>query len=337
MLRRMGLNENCNNSILKRVCKFLHGTLEHSLCYYPDPECVELKKLLAKKFDISSENLFISNGSDEALLLILCVLKDVNTVICPKHTFNAYKYCAKLFDKKLIQSRLNKYTISISDIKKKLTQNSLVIIPNPHNPCGTYLNSTEINMLIKICKQKNAYLLIDEAYGEYAEREAKDYKSALNLEPYSKLIILKTFSKFYGLAGLRCGYIIANSYIIKKFNKSKKILVYNVNVCSQLAIQFVLKSITEKDKEKNFQAMYILKQNLYNFCDQHNLKYVKSVTNFVLVDVNSADDVYLKLMKKDIQTKSCSVFGYPQFLRITLSNEEDLKKIEKELRSLLKL
>ncbi len=334
MLYHMGLNENQKNCLLNKLCSFLRRNLKQSICYYPDSFGLELKKLLAKKYVLSPENIFISNGSDEALFLIVSTFKQITHIICPEHTFMSYQYCAKFFQKKVTQIPLNHYTISVEETIKKITKNSLIIIPNPHNPCGTYLNDEQINILIKTCQKKKAYLLVDEAYGEFAEKEQYDYKSAIK-KPYSKLIVLRTFSKFYGLAGLRCGYVVASKKIIKEINVVKNILVYNVNNFALLSAQFLLENETEAKNRKNFQYIYVLKKKLYNFCDRYHLEYIKSSTNFVLINVKNADDIYYKLLNKKIQTKSCSVFGYPQFLRVTLSSKKDLKIFQREIHKLV--
>ncbi len=332
----MGLNENSNNILSKKLLCFLKKNLNQAVCYYPDPNASSLKELLAKKFNLAPQNFFISNGSDEILFILGSIMTDVKYVICPQNTFNSYKYLANLYKKTLIETPLLNYVVDIEKLIKKIRPNSMLIIPNPHNPCGTYIGKEKLEELIKSCKNKKAYLVVDEAYGEFAEAEKDDYLSALSLSNYSRMIVMRTFSKFYGLAGLRCGYAIAVPDFIQQMNFSKKILVYSVNTVALMAAQFVLKHETVSKNKKMFEYIFKLKQRLYKFCENHQLHYVPSCTNFILVNVGNADSVYHQLLKRGITTKSCSVFGFPEFLRVTLSSMKDLIKFEKELLSILK-
>ncbi len=240
----MGLNENPNNLLSKKLNCFLKKNLSQAVCYYPDPNASSLKELLAKKFNLAPQNFFISNGSDEILFILGSIMTDVKYVICPQNTFNSYKYLANLYKKTLIETPLLNYVVDIEKLIKKIRPNSMLIIPNPHNPCGTYIGKEKLEELIKSCKNKKAYLVVDEAYGEFAEAEKDDYLSALSLSNYSRMIVIRTFSKFYGKG-------IFHSFKYNIFDNVKSIIYQTApNVDAFKEYDNILMEASKVDKNK---------------------------------------------------------------------------------------
>lgn len=195
--------------------------------YYPDPEYKDLRKALALYTRSKMENIMIGSGSDELLDLLLRLILNENDEIinCPP-TFGMYSILTKL-NKGIVVSvpRKNDFSLDIKEILKKITSKTKAIfICSPNNPTGNIVNENEIITLLKTGK----LIIVDEAYYEFCG------KSAISLSSkYKNLIILRTFSKWAGIAGLRLGYGIMNEFLVKQILKIKP--PYNVNLAAEIA------------------------------------------------------------------------------------------------------
>lgn len=332
---RMGLNENYQNFYLNKLNGKIKRNIKNFLCYYPDANCLSLKQKLAKKYNISEENIFISNGSDEVLLVIATIFKEYKNYITTKNVFCSYKNLSKLFNKNLIEIDLKDNVLNYDDFESKIVENSLVFIANPSNPLGTFIEKSTMLKILELCKEKNCLLVVDEAYNEFAEFEyPNQYCSMLN-EICDNLIVTRTFSKFYGVAGVRCGCAYSSKKNIEKINEIKNVLVYSVNSFALNSCNYLLEFENEKQNLKIYNSIKNLKYDLYNFCESNNIDYIKSATNFVAVKVCNADEVYEKLKNENVNIKSCSVFGLDNYIRVTLTNKKDLEKLKRKLKEII--
>jgi len=210
---------------------------------YPDSNAKILRKEISKKFSCDFNKIICGAGSDEIIQMICQLyLKTGDEVIVPQYSFLMYRIYAKIAGAKVIFSKEKNFRVSISEIIKNITKKTkLVFIANPNNPTGTYLTEQEFIELRKKLK-KNILLVLDDAYFEYMKN--KDYKSSLDLfKKKDNVIIIRTFSKIYGLASLRVGWGHAPKKIVSAMNKIKS--PFNVNQLGQIAA-------TEALKDKNF-------------------------------------------------------------------------------------
>ena len=192
-----------------------------------------------KNLDCEFEQIICGAGSDE-IIQIICqlFLKPKDEVIVPQYSFLMYRIYSKIAGANVLFAKENNFKISVSEIVKKISKKTKIIfLANPNNPTGTYLKKNELLELRKKLKS-NILLVVDDAYDEYMQK--KDYASGLKLFKKSKnVIILRTFSKIYGLASLRIGWGYGPKKIIDAMNIIKP--PFNVNMAAQLAAVAVLK------------------------------------------------------------------------------------------------
>ena len=203
-------------------------------CYnanrYPVDVHNELVKRLAQYHSCSLENIILGNGVDE-MILIACLTLSENKkkIIVSEHTFNGYVEAAKICRLEICESKVVNNRICIDDMISKIDlYTTCIFLCNPLNPYGTVLQKNECIKIIEWAKQQGTYVIIDEAYADFVSDSS--YCSALELlDCYKNVIIYKSFSKSYGLAGLRCGYAVANKEVITIMKKVHGPLPYRVN------------------------------------------------------------------------------------------------------------
>lgn len=268
---------------------------------YPDPKQMELKELLSKIKGISVENILLGNGSDEVLDLIFrafCEPKKDNIILLPP-TYGMYEVLANVNDIAVKKIILNeefqpKVEAILSTIDSKT---KLLFLCSPNNPTG---NSFKTDQIEKLLKTFEGIVIIDEAYIDFSENE-----SWLNrLEQYPNLIITQTFSKAYGLAGIRLGICYASKTIITILNKIKP--PYNVNELTQQKAKLCLDNLVKTDIQITtiIEERNRLKQLL------NKIAFVKKVypsdANFLLVEVDDADQRYRQLIDKGVIVRNRS-------------------------------
>jgi len=214
-----------------------------NLSKYPDSQSSNLRTNISKKFNCKFEKIICGAGSDE-IIQIICqlFLKSKDEVIVPQFSFLMYRIYSKNVGAKVLYAKENNYKISISEIIKKVSKKTkIVFLANPNNPTGTYLDKKDlINLRRKL--NKKVLLVIDDAYQEYMI--AKEYSSGLDLfKKTENVFILRTFSKIYGLAGLRIGWGYGHKKLVDALYNIKP--PFNVNKLAQFCA-------IESLKDKNF-------------------------------------------------------------------------------------
>lgn len=214
------------------------GVLKNSqlFSYYPDPEYIELRKAIAKYVKNDLDNIMVGSGSDELLdLLFRLILEEGDKVInCPP-TFGMYPFYATL-NKGIVVSvpRNSDFSLNIESIKNSIDEKvKVIVICTPNNPTGTVSNENEIIALLKTGR----LVIVDEAYFEFSGKTVVSL-----LDTYKNLIVLRTFSKWAGLAGLRLGYGVMSPYFVKQLFKIKP--PYNVNLAACYAGVAALKDLS---------------------------------------------------------------------------------------------
>ncbi|MDD5292619.1 MAG: histidinol-phosphate transaminase, partial [Candidatus Omnitrophica bacterium] len=229
---KLASNENPLGASL-RVKKAIKNSLKE-IFRYPDGGCYYLKKALAEKLNVASENLLFGNGSDEIIdIIIKTFLNPGEEVLTSETTFVEYEILAKAngFQEKCMP--LKDFRYDLEAIKNNMTEKTKVIfIANPNNPTGTYITKEEFSRFIKEIPQ-DKLVVIDEAYREFID--VNDFPDTANYINNANLIVLRTFSKAYGLAGCRVGYAIANAEFISAMEKIRQ--PFNVNLLAQIAAQ----------------------------------------------------------------------------------------------------
>lgn len=287
---------------------------------YPDPMQIALKKKISELKGISVERIFLGNGSDEAidiLFRVFCEPRKDNAIVCPP-TYGMYEVSANINNVGVIKVPLIAETFQLDTeaVINTITQNTkLIFICCPNNPTG---NGVKWLAIKKILENFKGIVVIDEAYIDFAS-----YRSLIpELSNYPNLVIIQTFSKAWGLAGLRVGMAFASTQIIEVFNKIKP--PYNINSVSQKLVLDVLNnsdpvnsSIKEIVSERNKLNEALIKLPFV-------LKVYLSEANFLLVKTTNANSIYDHLLKnKVIVRKRNTIILCEDCLRITIGTKEE--------------
>jgi len=303
---------------------------------YPDSKSKNLRISISKKFNCNSEKIICGAGSDE-IIQIICqlFLKPSDEVIVPQFSFLMYRIYSKNVGAKVLYATEKNYKISVLEIIKKVSKKTkIVFLANPNNPTGTYLEKNELLMLRKKLR-KNILLVVDDAYVEYMKN--KDYNSGLKLFKNSNnVIVLRTFSKIYGLAALRIGWGYGPKKIIDAMNRIKP--PFNSNTIAQLAAAAALndKSFIKKSVKHNFFWANKLRKIFNNF----NITSNKVSANFLLLNFKnckySANYIQKKLEHKGIIVRDMQSYKIKNALRLTIGSSTDNNKLIKILNKTFK-
>lgn len=324
---KMASNEN-TLSPSSRVISAIKRNLEN-LNRYPDGGCFYLKRALAGRLGLKPKNIIIGNGSDELIILALRALTSKgDEVIIAKPTFLIYEIASMIEGLKIRTVPLKDFRYDLKGMAKKLNKNTkIVFIANPDNPTGSFLGRGEIDWFLRKVT-KGTIVFFDEAYYEFA-RKSRDYPNTLKYLKKKNIIITRTFSKIYSLAGLRVGYGLAREGLIEAMNKVRE--PFNVNSLAQVAAEEALKD--DKFVSKTLKLTNEGKNYLY-----HNLKslgydYVKSATNFILTNVGrNSNSIYERLLRKGIIVREMSSWGLNGFIRVTIGTMEENRRFIKALK-----
>lgn len=320
----MDANENSLGSVIKD---------EHNLQLnrYPDPAQKKLREKLADYLNVNTTNLFFGVGSDEIidlLIRIFCEPKK-DSVIIPEPTYGMYKVACDVNDVKTISIPLNRnFQIDVIKTLSVVKQNTkMIFLCSPNNPTGNLLSKKSV---VKILKQFNGIVIIDEAYIDF-----KEDKSFISLiDKYPNLVITRTFSKAWGLAGIRCGYSIASEFITNLLFKVKA--PYNLNKLTANAILLALSNVEKKNK-------FVEKLNSEREKLISELKQIKEIekilptdANFITFKIKNADEVFAKLANEGVIIRNRSnQLNLENCLRVSVGTPSENKKFITMLKEIL--
>ena len=302
---------------------------------YPDTNGTALRKVIANKFRIDKNRVILGSGSDQILELVCkAFIKKNDEVIVPKYSFIIYRIYSKINGAKIIYAKEKNFTISVKDILAKVTRKTKVVfLANPNNPTGTYISKKQLTHLRKKLRS-NILLVVDDAYFEYVKQ--KDYFSGLKLfSRHKNVLVTRTFSKVYGLAGLRVGWGYASKEIINTLNQIKP--PFNVSRPALFAASAAIKDISWLKKEVN----HIRKWNKILFKKFKEMKIAtnESKTNFLLLNFDrvniSSKKVFQKLANAGILVRAMNIYGIKNSLRITIGKSKENKKLISIFRKIL--
>ena len=291
---------------------------------YPDPYQKKIKQKLSAINQISADNIFLGNGSDEVIDLafrIFCEpVKDKVLTFSP--TYGMYDVSANINNVELINLDLNEdFQIDLETLKPYLNDENLkiIFICSPNNPTGNSIKNIEY-----ILENFNGIVFIDEAYIDFSPEES----FRIQIKNYPNLIVSQTFSKAWGMASVRVGIAYTSEEIIKFYNKTKP--PYNISQLNQNAVLETLKEENINQVSENIKLILNEKKNLIQNLQQ--LKLVKKIfptdANFILIEVENADLIYQKLVDENVIIRNRNSV-IKNCLRITIgSPQENLKLIE---------
>lgn len=290
---------------------------------YPDGSSYYLKTALSKKFGMPSDCIILGNGSDELITFAIRAFADAgDEVIIAKPTFLIYEIAAQAHGVKIITVPLNNFKYDLKEMARRLTRKTkLVFIANPDNPTGTYVTKNEVREFMD-CVGDGTIVFFDEAYYEFAS-ENKDYPETFAYLKKKNVIISRTFSKVYALAGLRIGYAFSNEDIIAAMEKVRE--PFNVNSIAQTGALAALKDAAFINKTKKLVKEG--KKYIYRNLNELGVKYIPSAANFVLIYIGrGAKEVYESLLRAGVIVREMSGWNLGGFIRVTIGTNAENKR-----------
>jgi histidinol-phosphate aminotransferase len=291
----------------------------HNLHIYPDQRSTLLREALAKKLGVGDDSIVCGNGSDELMQILgSTYLNPGDEVIISRNTFSLYELIARIFDGKMVFVELKDYALDLAAIAKAVTKKTkLIFLTAPNNPTGTIFAAAQFDVFMAQVPE-NVLVVVDEAYAEFVE--SKEFPDTIKQVKAGKnVVVLRTFSKYYGLAGLRIGYGVARPEILKPMFRTK--MPFNVN---RLAQAGALAALDDKEfLAKTYQNNVEGKKYLYAEFEKLGLEHKKTEANFIFVNLKrSADEFFMALMKKQVIVRPLTSFGFPEAIRVSIGTPE---------------
>ncbi len=299
------------------------------LNFYPDGNSTDLKRTIADRLGIKLNQVLPSCGSDEMVDQISkTFINEGDEVIVANVTFPRYLSTAIMMGGTPVIVPLKDFTYDLEAMKQAITSKTkLIWLCNPNNPTGTmFTEGALLDFLDSV--PKDIVVVYDEAYKEYVTREDYLHDSIKLLDKYSNVIIMRTFSKAYGLAALRVGYTMASEEIINEINKIRG--PFNVTTLSQVAAIAALEDIDflKESYEVNKEG----KLYIYKAFEEMGIAYAPSETNHIFFDAKrDAQEVFVELQKKGMIVRP--IFG--TFVRVSIGTMEQNKKFIDLLKTVL--
>jgi histidinol-phosphate aminotransferase len=298
---------------------------------YPDGSSYYLKEKLSKVFNLPMERILVGNGSNELIeLAIRTFITPGEEVIQASPTFLVYEKVVNGAGGELVSVALKDFRIDLDAIKKAITtKTKLIFINNPNNPTGTGLTKKELEDFIASVP-KDIVIVIDEAYIEFSSDKVANGIDFL--DKYDRIIILRTFSKLYGLAGLRIGYGFSSAEIVDYINRVRQ--PFNSNLLAQAAAVAALDDTDFVNK-----TLTLVKEGLkylYKNLVEMGLFYIPTETNFFLIKVPSgAKNIYQLMLKEGVIIRSMDSYGLKEYIRINVGLPEENERFIRTLKKII--
>ncbi len=313
-----------------RVRDYLCNNLEE-INYYPDAYNHGLRSRLADFYQISFEELHFGNGSNEIVQqLSLAFLEPGDQALMPVPTFPRYAPLAQMMNAEALEVPLLDFHLDLEAMADKISPTTkLIYICSPNNPTGGAINKNDFKQFLAQVPP-GCLVILDEAYFEYLDGSNNHLDGLDFVKSNSNVVVLRTFSKMYGLAGLRVGYAVADPEIIACLDRVRE--PFNVNRLAQTAAMVALEDQQHIEKVKNVNRTG--KEYLYRELQRLGLTYVPTDANFILFDAGHPEEkVFQGLLQRGIIIRGG--FGYPTHLRVTIGTEYQNKRFIQALEDFL--
>jgi len=300
---------------------------------YPDSNGFYLKDKIARSYKISPANVILGNGSDEIIdIVIKTFVEEGENIITADVTFLEYEIISRVNNREIIKVPLKYFRYDLNAIRKKISRNTkLIFIANPNNPTGTYVTRLEVRDFMDGLPE-HVIVVLDEAYETFIDVD--DFPESLSHISNKNIIIMKTFSKVYGLAGLRVGYAFGRQDLIAAMEKARQ--PFNVNLLAQTAAVAALddKNFLKRTREVILKG----KDYYYRELKKLGLVFIPSIANFVLIDTGrDGSSVFRDLLKQGVIVRDMKQYGLQNYIRVTIGtmkeNEKFIKAIKKVIRN----
>jgi len=291
-----------------------------TIALYPDGNGFELKNALSMRYGVAPENMVLGNGSNDMLELAARAFLTVgDKALYSNHAFAVYPLATQAVGGVGISVPAINYGHDLKAMLKTALdhQVKLVFVANPNNPTGTFLNAADLLEFMRALPA-NILVVLDEAYNEYLPQECR-YDSVSWLKEFPNLIISRTFSKAYGLAGLRVGYAFANAQVADMMNRVRQ--PFNVNSVAQAAAVAALQDeeFVRQSNQLNQRGMQQITQGL----NELGLEFIPSFGNFISFNVGNGLQKYQRLLELGVIVRPIASYAMPEYLRVSIGLESE--------------
>ena len=326
---KLASNEN-PLGVSPKAARAIRAVLD-GLARYPDGNGFELKRALSRRFGVAPENIVLGNGSNDVLeLAARSFLTPGLSAIYSQHAFAVYPLAVQAMGAQGIAVPAHEYGHDLAAMGRAVRPDTrIVFVANPNNPTGTYIPGAALETFIADLPQ-HVLIVLDEAYNEYLEPQFR-YDSIAWLKKYPNLVITRTFSKVYGLAGLRVGYALAAPGVADLMNRVRQ--PFNVNSLSLAAAAAALddEAFMRESYELNRRGM----QQIVAGLQQQGLVHIPSYGNFVTFRAPDAAGVFRKLLQAGVIVRPIANYGMPDHLRVSIGLESENARFLDALRRAL--
>ncbi len=322
LAREMGLEESgivklASNENPLGVSPLARAAIEaqvQSLARYPDGNGFELKQALAARYRVGDDQIVLGNGSNDVLELVArCFLGNSTSAVMSQHAFVVYHLATQVAGAARLETPAKDYGHDLPAMASAVRDDTRVIwIANPNNPTGTFVPAPAVEVFLRRVPSR-VVVVLDEAYNEYLPGEMQ-VDSVRWLAQFPNLVITRTFSKAYGLAGLRVGFALAHPEVADLMNRVRQ--PFNVSTVAQAAAQAALddREFVHRSIELNRAGM----RQILDGLEQLRLEHIPSFGNFVSFRVSAAARVYQRLLKQGVIVRPIGMYGLPDHLRVSI-------------------
>jgi histidinol-phosphate aminotransferase len=297
---------------------------------YPDGSGFCLCKAVATKIDLAPENVILGNGSNEVLeFLGHAFLNPGDDVVTSQYAFVVYKLIATSFGARTIEVPSPDYQQDLDGMLAAITAKTrLVFVPNPNNPTGTLLSQRAIDHFMSRIS-KNVIVVFDEAYFEFLDHPPDTLQF---VREGRNIVVLRTFSKIHGLAGLRIGYAVGPADLIEVLHKTRQ--PFNVNSIAQIGALEAL-----DDGEHQRETKRVIDEGrayLHEQFGKMKISFVPGTANFVMVNVGDGHAIFEKLLRQGIIVRPLKGYSLPEWIRVSVGTMEENKKLIAALKEVMR-
>jgi histidinol-phosphate aminotransferase len=301
---------------------------------YPNGDCYYLRQKLAERLGKHPDQLLVGNGANEVISFVIkAFCQQGDNIVTADKTFAVYEWVAEFsgFEARLVP--LKDYAFDAERMLGRIDEKTKILfVCNPNNPTGAYWNTVELRNFLDAIDSRQI-VVVDEAYCEFVE--ARDFPNGMDLiEEYPNLVVFRTFSKMYGLAGLRIGYLAGNLDVVNVIRRT--CVVYSVNALAQ---EVALAAVDDNEHVlKTREMVRTGKEFLKRELALLGLTYVAGEGNYVMVRLPISDTLaYRKLMTQGVMVRTMTGFRFPNFIRVTIAKMEAMEAFIQALTGILSL
>ena len=303
-----------------------------SIHLYPESPCSILRQAIGQKLSLPEKRVVISNGADNLILMIACAfVNEGDEVIMADPTFSVYANVTQIMGGKPVKVKLKGFTHDLEGMLKRVNRKTkLVFVCNPNNPTGTIVHRESFDTFLSRLPAQ-VIVVLDEAYGEFMEDPC--IPDGLDYVGKKQVILLRTFSKVYGLAGLRIGYALGREDLIHCLYQVRD--PFPVHRLAQVAAVAALND--EEHATRSIQMVYEGRRYLYKELDRIGLSYVPSQANFIFINFEKdSEEVFRGLLGEGIIIRPGKTWGYPTFGRVTVGTMADNYRFIKAVKKIIR-